>query len=777
MKFIVSVCLLLSGYLYVNGQSLPLIPQPVEAKYTSGNLVINETTPLMYTGQAVYARFINSYLLQYYGFQLPVNQSTGSQINIQLIEKKVDAPAPGAYNLICNSSGVTITGEGEGLMNGITTFLQFFDYKKNGGDKSFTIPFCTINDYPRFVYRGTHLDVGRHFFPVAFLKKYIDYLTLHKINNFHWHLTEDQGWRIAIEQYPKLTEMGAWRNGTITGRYPGKGNDSIYYGGFYTAAEIKEVVAYATERYINVIPEIDLPGHGSAAIAAYPYLSCFPEEPTINYFPKNCVWSGTTSGKQVQQTWGVFSDVFCAGKETTFTFVQTVLDEVLKLFPSRYIHIGGDECPKENWEKCPMCKKRMEDNNLKDAHELQSYFINRLEKYLNERGRIIIGWDEILEGGLAPNAVVMSWRGESGGITAANMNHQVIMSPNNPLYFDHAQSRYEDSVTIGGYNPIEKVYNYNPVPASLPEDKQQYILGAQANMWTEYMKNPAKVEYMLFPRIAALSEVLWTPTPQKKWNDFEKRLTQTLYRYKRMGINYSNAHYDVTATVVPAKDFKSVSWKLTSNDPDAKIMYRFAEGNNTTEWQHYTAPVKVAQSNTLQATITNNLSDNGKIIEQDFYFNIATGKKVNVLTEISPKYSGNGNFTLVDGIVNQKGINAPQQFLGFEGSDCIAVIDLGKNTDIGSVNVSSLLARGSWVYQPKQVSVMISTDNKSYNQWGASDIFKPEGSNGKGSITVSMDKVKTRYLKIHIANIGAIPAGQPGAGKKAWLFVDEISVQ
>ncbi len=776
MKFIVFVCFLLSGIRHINGQTLPLIPKPVEEKYESGNLLINENTSLIYDGQAVYARYINSYLQQYYGLQLPVNPPTAGHTTIQLIEKKTGSPVPGAYNIICNKNGVTITGEGEGLMNGITTFLQFFDYKKNDSFKNFTIPFCSIKDYPRFVYRATHLDVGRHFFPVAFLKKYIDYLALHKINNFHWHLTEDQGWRIAMEQYPKLTEVAAWRNGTITGRYPGKGNDSLYYGGFYTAAEIKEIVAYATERYINVIPEIDLPGHGSAAIAAYPYLSCFPEEPTINYFPKNCVWSGATTGKQVQQTWGVFSDVFCAGKETTFTFVQTVLDEVLKLFPSKYIHIGGDECPKENWEKCPMCKKRMQDNNLKDAHELQSYFINRLEKYLNERGRIIIGWDEILEGGLAPNAIVMSWRGESGGITAANMNHQVIMSPNNPLYFDHAQSRYEDSVTIGGYNPIEKVYNYNPVPAGLPENKQQYILGAQANMWTEYMKNPAKVEYMLFPRIAALSEVLWTPVQQKNWNDFEKRLTQTLYRYNRMGINYSNAHYDVTGTVITTKDFKGVNWQLKSNDPEAKIMYRFTQGKNT-EWQKYTVPVKMEQTGSVQATINYNLAETGKIIEQAFNFNIATGKKINIVTEISPKYPDNGNFTLVDGVVNQKGINAPQQFLGFEGTDCIAVIDLGKNTDISSVNVSSLLARSSWVYHPKQVSVMISTDNKSYIQWGASDIFKPEGSNGKGNITVSMEKTKTRYLKIQIANIGTIPAGQPGEGKKAWLFVDEISVQ
>ena len=247
------------------------------------------------------------------------------------------------------------------------------------------------------------------------------------MNYFHWHLTEDQGWRIEIKKYPKLTEVGAWRNGTIIGHYPGSGNDGIRYGGFYTQDEIKEVVAYASKRYITVIPEIEMPGHSSAAIAAYPFLSCFPNESTKH--PPECAWSGDTTGKQVQQTWGVFEDVFCAGKDSTFQFLEDVLDEVMKLFPSKYIHVGGDECPKENWKRCPLCQKRIQDQHLKDEHELQSYFIQRMEKYLNSKGKTLIGWDEILEGGLAPNAVVMSWRGEEGGIAAAKQKHDVIMTP------------------------------------------------------------------------------------------------------------------------------------------------------------------------------------------------------------------------------------------------------------------------------------------------------------------------------------------------------------
>ena len=329
------------------------------------------------------------------------------------------------------------------------------------------------------------------------------------MNYFHWHLTEDQGWRIEIKKYPKLTEVGAWRNGTIIGHYPGTGNDGIHYGGYYTQDEIKDVVAYAAKRYITIIPEIEMPGHSSAAIAAYPYLSCFPDEAT-KHNPRTA-WAGDSTGKQVQQSWGVFPDVFCAGKESTFKFLEDVLDEVMKLFPSKYIHVGGDECPKANWKRCPLCQKRIQDEHLKDEEGLQSYFIQRIEKYINSKGKILIGWDEILEGGLARNAVVMSWRGEAGGIAAARQKHKVIMTPGAWVYFDHAQSRNEDSVTIGGYLPLNKTYNYEPVSDSLTKEQGKYILGAQGNVWTEYMGNERKVEYMIFPRMSALSEVLWSP--------------------------------------------------------------------------------------------------------------------------------------------------------------------------------------------------------------------------------------------------------------------------
>lgn len=370
-------------------------------------------------------------------------------------------------------------------------------------------------------------------------------MALYKMNVFHWHLTDDQGWRIEIKKYPLLTQTGSLRNGTIKGHYPGTGNDNQTYGGYYTQEQIKEVVAYAAARYITVIPEIEMPGHSSAAIAAYPSLSCFPNRTTaipLNMVALKTVQQAQDAGRKkfVQETWGVFDDVYCAGKDSTFIFLQNVLDEVLSLFPSKYIHIGGDECPKTDWKQCPLCQKRMKENHLKDEHALQSYFIQRIEKYLNSKGRQIIGWDEILEGGLAPNATVMSWRGEQGGIEAARQHHNVVMTPSSYCYLNRSGLRNDDSLTAGNYLPIDRVYNYNPVSDSLTNEESKYIIGGQASLWTEYIANPAKVEYMILPRLSAMSEVLWTDMKHKNWDDFKKRMLQEQKRYEWLGLNYNH---------------------------------------------------------------------------------------------------------------------------------------------------------------------------------------------------------------------------------------------
>lgn len=522
-----------------------VVPEPVSLELHSGNFNFNSSTNIIAGSRAAHeAKMLNVYLKDLYGLTLPVkNKEVNSKNSSSIIFKIL--PSGGrkdAYHLEVNPNQIIISSAGnEGLFYGMQTLLQLLpeakeelpgDYKSG---KNFLIPQLSIKDYPRFQYRGMHLDVGRHFFNVAFIKKYIDYLAYFKYNNFHWHLTEDQGWRIEIKRYPRLTSVGAYRNGTIIGRHPGTGNDNKRSGGFYTQAQIREIVKYAQDRFINIIPEIEMPGHASAAIAAYPQLSCFPNESTK--IAPNTPWSGSREGKQVQQTWGIFEDVLNPS-EYTFKFLENVLDEVMALFPSKYIHIGGDECPKANWKRSAFCQQLIKDKNLKDEHGLQSYFIQRIEKYLNSKGRKIIGWDEILEGGLAPNATVMSWRGEKGGIAAAQQHHNVIMTPTRYCYFDYAQTQSKDSLTNRGYTPLDTVYGYEPVPKELNASEAGYILGAQGNVWTEYMDNPKKVEYMIFPRMSALSEVLWSPKESRGWNEFSSRLPDLYKRYQLWGASY-----------------------------------------------------------------------------------------------------------------------------------------------------------------------------------------------------------------------------------------------
>lgn len=535
------LCFSLLITVMVSAQEPAIIPKPSRMEMQDGNFNITPSTQIVLKGAGLdkAAMFLNDYLQKFYGFKLAVTKTAVARNSIVLGLEKMESAIAGAYHLQVNRAGVQIKGDGAiGAFYGVQSLVQLLPVEKK---KELTVPALEIEDQPRFAYRGMHLDVGRHFYPIDFIKKYIDYIALHKMNTFHWHLTEDQGWRIEIKKYPKLTQVGAYRNGTIIGHHPGTGNDKTKYGGYYTQEQVKEIVKYASDRFITVIPEIEMPGHASAAIAAYPELSCFPDEATKH--PARVSWHGDSTGKQVQQSWGIYPDVF-APTEYTFKFLENVLDEVIALFPSTYIHIGGDECPKENWKRSAFCQQLIKEKGLKDEHDLQSYFIQRIEKYLNSKGRQIIGWDEILEGGLAPNATVMSWRGEKGGIEAAKQKHNVIMTPNSYVYFDYAQNKQEDSLVIGGYLTVQKVYNYEPVPAALAAEDTRYILGAQANVWSEYMKTPAKVEYMVFPRMSALSEVLWSRKESRNWPDFEKRMEKQTKRYELWNASYNKKYLD-----------------------------------------------------------------------------------------------------------------------------------------------------------------------------------------------------------------------------------------
>jgi hexosaminidase len=753
-----------------------IIPQPVNMRAMNGNFLLTKTTVLIAKDaeDKKTATFFNDYLQQVYGFKLAVNKTAGKNF-IQLNTLRfIKAPEhEEGYSLNIAKNAVIINGNSySGTFYGMQTLIQLLpaeNYKPKTTNYKLNLPFVQIEDYPRFTYRGMHLDVARHFFPVSFVKKYIDYLALHKMNSFHWHLTDDQGWRIEIKKYPALTRVGAWRDGTIIGRYPGTGNDNIRYGGFYTQEQVKEIVKYAADRRITVIPEIEMPGHASAAIAAYPWLSCFPNEQTViptHPSKGSALRQAQGNKKVVQETWGVFDDIFCAGKDSTFMFLQNVLDEVLPLFPSKLIHVGGDEAPKTNWKRCPRCQARIKALGLKDEHELQSYFIQRMEKYLNNKGRTLIGWDEILEGGLAPNAWVMSWRGEEGGIAAVNQDHNVIMTPTGYVYFDYTQTKNEDSVTIGGYIPIEKVYAYEPVPKELDSSKAKFIEGAQANLWTEYIKNPRKVEYMVFPRMSALSEVLWSPKEKRNWSDFEKRLQTQFKRYDLWKANYSAAYFDLNATIVPTNNFSGVLWKIETKSTKPMII----NFNNIDTIWRYTQPQLITKSIKAYA-----YTDNGLRIEQNFYFNKATGKKVSITTPPNSKYPGQGGaFSLVNGVYSNKGLSYPD-WLGWVGDDLEATIDLGKTTSFDSVRIHTLDQNGSWVYLPQYVEVLISNDGNNFTSVGKSSTFVGDTLT-MGWINVQTPKQWSRYIRVAAKNYGLIPDGKPGGGNKAWLFADEVQV-
>uniref|UniRef100_A0A7S4K3H5 Beta-hexosaminidase n=1 Tax=Odontella aurita TaxID=265563 RepID=A0A7S4K3H5_9STRA len=527
--------------------SIHLIPRPVSVEIKEGHFLVAENTTICASSAEALneARFLAEALRPAMAFDVPARVcsrddgdrevTSGSTIRLSLSAAGGGGDAhEEAYLLEVEERTVDIRASSpRGLLYGVQTLLQllpedvFRDAKITSGEqREWIVPRVRIEDRPRFRWRGMHLDSGRHFMPKEFVKNFIDLIAMHKMNSFHWHLTEDQGWRIEIEEYPRLTEVGAWRDETVEGhnhnnprRYDGR-----RHGGYYTKDDVREIVAYAARRHVDVVPEIDMPGHSQAALAAYPHLGC-------------CPGGGPYSTKK---EWGVSEEALCAGNEGTFDFLRDVLTEVMGLFPSKYIHIGGDECRKTRWKGCDRCQSRIKENGLANERELQSYFVRRVETFLNANGRTLVGWDEILEGGIAPNAVVMSWRGTGGGIEAAAAGHDVVFAPTSHTYFDYCQSenRYAEPLAIGGYLPLEAVYDYEPIPEKMESDKIRHVLGAQGQLWTEYMPNPKHVEYMAFPRMSALCEVLWTPKEGKDYSDFLARLRGHLRRLDVLDVNY-----------------------------------------------------------------------------------------------------------------------------------------------------------------------------------------------------------------------------------------------
>lgn len=587
-----------------------IIPKPASVKKLSGKFIINKDTRIFVDASSVDLKAmgteLSDKLQSITGYPLKVVEgNAGSMKNtISLTLARADkALGDEGYRLNVQPSGITVKGNAAaGIFYGLQSIYQLLPLDR-AEKKEIAIAAVEISDKPRFGWRGMMLDVGRYFYSVEFVKKYIDYLAMHKMNTFHWHLTEDHGWRIEIKKYPKLTEIAAWRPGTQFDRFA-KQLDNNPHGGFYTQEQIKEVVAYAKTKYINVVPEIEMPGHVLASMVAYPELSC------------------TGGPFKMPVEWGIQKEIYCAGNEKTFEFLEGVLTEVAELFPSPVIHIGGDEAPKDRWKVCPKCQKRIKDEGLKDEHELQSYFITRIEKFLATKNKSIIGWDEILEGGLAPNAAVMSWRGVEGGIEAAKQHHDVVMSPTTFMYFDYYQGEpYLEPSSIGGLLTLEKVYSYEPIPESLTPTEAEFIKGVQGNVWAEYIHSPAEVEYMAFPRAAALAEIAWSDPKAKDWEDFKRRMETQYQRYEDADINYSKSAYNVwhVVDIDSAAARATVSLKTNSYNPEVRYTLDGSEPKANSEV--YNKPFVVNTPLTIKAATFKDGMRIGKISVRSVVFN------------------------------------------------------------------------------------------------------------------------------------------------------------
>jgi hexosaminidase len=571
------LCVVFSSFVQareMNQTAVSIVPKPISIRPLTGTFRLSRQTKIVpiYAEARQVVDLFNDHLLKTYGFRLDVASGVPRSGNFILFtgDGAENLPAEG-YRLAVDSKTIKVIGQRAGLFYGMQSLIQLLPLQRTA---PLTIPRLEIADYPRFRYRGMHLDVARHYFPVEFIKKYLDLMAQYKMNTFHWHLTDDQGWRIEIKKYPKLTEIGSRRKETVKDRlldpYVG---DGLAYGGYYTQEQIREVVAYAQARFILVVPEIEMPGHSVAALAAYPELSC------------------TGGPFEVGTTWGVYKDVFCP-KEETFTFLEDVLTEVIALFPGPYVHIGGDECPKDRWKESDLAQSLIKREGLKDENELQSYFIRRIEKFLNAKGKRLIGWDEILEGGLAPNVTVMSWRGEQGGIEAARQKHEVIMTPGDYCYLDYGQGDpAREPIHICCHLPLSKVYGYNPVPAELKAEEHGYILGAQGNVWTEYMKTPEKVEYMVFPRMLALSEVVWSPADQRNYDDFLNRLPHHLALLDKQQVSYRIPEPAGLGDVTTSEE--KVKVQLRSYVPGSRIHYSLDGSEPNDQSPVYRRPLEV----------------------------------------------------------------------------------------------------------------------------------------------------------------------------------------
>ncbi len=753
-----------------------VIPQPqqVTLHQEEAPFVLDKNTQILYGPEVALrdAEFLVEYIAEATSIHLArptlfdaTKVPAQTPIIVLGIEEK--ASHSEGYTISVDSLGLNITGgSADGLFYGIQTLRKSLPV---GEFCSVELPAAEVVDFPRFGYRGMHLDIARHFQGVDFIKKYIDLLALHNINTFHWHLVDDQGWRVEIKKYPLLTTISTTRKETVIGRNSGVWDGKPYGEGmYYTQEELREVVEYAAERHINIIPEIDMPGHMVAVLAAYPELGC------------------TGGPYDVWTIWGVSEDLLCAGNDKTIEFCKDVLDEIVAIFPYEYIHIGGDECPKVRWEECPKCQARIESEHLhhtsaKSPEEaLQGWFMRQMSDHLATYGKSVVCWDEVLDGdNIGDNMVIMSWRGEAGGIKAARRGVPAIMVPNNLLYFDYYQTKEVDRepFAIGGYNPIENVYAYDPT-AKLPTDSHQYIIGVQANIWTEYIHTSDHIEHMALPRMSALAEVQWSNPEQKDYERFLQRLQPMLDRYRALGYNYAPYVLDVVADLQPAEGERALKATLTTLD-GAPIHYTLDGSDPTPKSPLYTAEgVTIDHSSTLRAS-AQRYGRMSQPMEVVVNFSQSTLCPITLLTTPATNYTFGGAPTLVDGMVGNKNYRTGR-WLGFYNTPCSAIIDLAEQKQTSRVRFNVCVNKDDGCMDARGVKVWLSDDRSEWREV-VNEEYAPmtlEDNHGLYHHTVEWAPTTARYIKVEIACESSIPAWHayfPGA--QGFLFVDEISVE
>jgi hexosaminidase len=738
MKNYFFVLLYISISSIVNAQNCPILPHPQVFQVQSGFLELPQTLEMSTTGiPNEVIRQILAFSKWYPSPTLKRNDTAEQLLSIKELKNGIND----SYSITINDKiEITYTTKA-GLFYAFHSLFQLMEKTEAG----FKLPKCFISDYPKYEWRGLHLDVARHFFTVDEIKQFLNLMSQYKFNRFHWHLTDDQGWRIEIKKYPLLTKVGAWRDSTVENHY--STHPRTYkkhrYGGFYTQEQITEIVKYAADRHITVVPEIEMPGHSRALLAAYPELSC----------------KGQKQG--VPGLWGVFDDILCS-KDESIIFMQNILNEVISLFPGEYIHIGGDEAPKVRWEKCPKCQSVIKENNLKDEHDLQSYFISKMDEFLTTKGKKMIGWDEILEGGLSPNAIVMSWRGFEGGIEAAKQGHQVIMSPGSHCYFDHYQGKSkQEPLAIGGYTPLEKVYSFNPIPKEMSPQMTSFVLGAQANLWTEYITNFDHLLYMTYPRAIALSQVLWCDK-KPDYESFKKVLQEKHWQLLTdKKVNFSKSYLRPTKKIKRTK--KGIA--LTFEFENAKEMVICKDQATNTETSLGKNDELEIKSSTKEETKSFQLFS--ACCTEDWTVNnhLALGAKIIYKTQPAPQFNPD-DVLLVDGEYGTRPWRG-HEWVGFNVSNVEFSIELPKKSKFHKVELSFLKESGSWIYLPQNIE--ITTDSKS------KPIILDLRNNENEKVTIP-GNFKGKQIHFKISNFDKIPEGLPGSGNSPWTFLDEIRI-